>query len=144
MEGKSNHSFFIGVLLLLIYERCFYLFFALNEIVFLHFKGTETSYVTGAVLALIIINVVVFGLYKSFVRYNVFKTYVFKLVLAILMIIGMNALSNYCLGYLGASGIEAEGRKLYFKYYGYKSVAFLVNTTILLIFFGYYIKNKKS
>lgn len=80
MKQKSSRSLFVGALLFLIYERCFYLLFALNEITFLHFKGTEDSYVTGLILALIIINVVVFCLYKSFVKYIAFKIYVLKLI----------------------------------------------------------------
>jgi|SRR5690606_4013180 len=137
MKKKCNYSLFIGVLLFLIYEKCFFVLFSLNDIFLLSFKGNETLYIIGLILTIILNNTVIVSLHKSFAKLETYNLYIVKLLVILILVVIMFLWTNYYLGYLGKSEVEQELQNIFFKYYDYKNTIYFINTTILIILYGY-------
>lgn len=145
MKNQRNYSFFIGVILFLIYEKCFFVLFSLNEISLFQFKGTETLYIIGLILTIILTNTVIISLYRSFIRLKTHnKAYTVRLITILLLGIIFYLGANYYLGYLGSNGIEQDIQNVFLKYYGYKNTIYFINTTILIVVYGFYILRYNS
>lgn len=145
MKNQQNYSLFIGIILFIIYEKCFFILFSLNEIFLFQFKGTETLYIIGFALTIILANTVIINLYKSFIRLKTHnKAYTVRLITILLLGIIFYLGANYYLGYLGSNGIEQDIQNVFLKYYGYKNTIYFINTTILVVLYGYNVLRTKE
>jgi len=144
MKNQRNYSFFIGVILFLIYEKCFFVLFSLNEIALFQFKGTETLYIMGLILTIILTNTVIISLYRSFIKLEIYKTYIVRLIAILLVGVIIFLWTNYYLGYLSKSEIGQDLQNIFFKYYDYKNTIYFINTTILVVLYGYNVLRTKE
>ncbi|MDO5637494.1 MAG: hypothetical protein Q4G18_09625, partial [Myroides sp.] len=92
----------------------------------------------------ILTNIVIVSLYRSFIKLEVYKRYIVRLI-AILLVGGITFLwTNYYLGYLGKSEVEQELQNIFNKYYDYKNSIYFLNTIILVILYGYNVLRTKE
>lgn len=137
MEKSRQSNFFIGVLLFLIYDKGFFALFSLNDIYLFVFKGNETLYIMGFIISIILANIILVSLYKLFMKSEKHSLFIIRLlsILVFIMILFLGA--NYYLGYLGRSDVAKHLQDIFFKYYHYKNTIYFINSSVLLILYGW-------
>ncbi|MDY0089012.1 MAG: hypothetical protein RBR78_01460 [Flavobacteriaceae bacterium] len=143
MEKLRQYSFFIGILLFLIYDKVFFTLLSLNDIYLFTFKGNETLYIIGFIVSIILANVILVSLYKVFIKSEKHNLFIIRLLFILALIVVLFLWTNYYLGYLGRTEVAKHLQDIFFKYYDYKNTIYFINSSILLILYGWYFYKKK-
>lgn len=143
MEKLRQYSFFTGALLFLIYDKVFFTLLSLNDIYLFVFKGNETLYIIGFIVSIILANVILVSLYKVFINSEKHNLFIIRLLFILALIVVLFLWTNYYLGYLGRAEVVKHLQDIFFKYYDYKNTIYFINSSILLILYGWYFYQKK-
>lgn len=137
MQSISRYSFISGILLVLIYERSLNLLLSLNDVSLFILEMKENYYVGGFVVSIILTNLIVVGLYKTYLKSKNHKLYGKKLLIGLALLVLTSLGLNYFLGTLGMREMDKSLQDVYYRYYGSKNIIYFINTAILLILYSY-------
>lgn len=144
MEKLRQYSFFTGALLFLIYDKVFFTLLSLNDIYLFVFKGNETLYIIGFIVSIILANVILVSLYKVFINSEKHNLFIIRLLFILALIVVLFLWTNYYLGYLGRAEVVKHLQDIFFKYYDYKNTIYFINSSVLLILYGWYFFKRKG
>lgn len=144
MEKTRQYSFFTGALLFLIYDKVFFTLLSLNDIYLFVFKGNESLYITGFIVSIILANIILVNLYNLFLKSNKHNLFIIRLLFILAFIVVLFLWTNYFLGYLGKSEVDEHLQDIFFKYYNYKNTIYFINSSVLLILYGWYFFKRKG
>ena len=132
MKESNYYNFIIGVLLFIFYEKSFYFIHSLNELLLFSIKSSETLYIIGFIISIVITDVLIAFLYKVYFKNDRYKRCVLQLLIVVVIVVLLSFGANYYLGYFGRIGVDKRLQDIFYKYYDYKDVVYLINTTVLI------------
>lgn len=144
MQPIARYGFISGILLFLIYERSLNLLLSLNDICLFTLEMKENYYLGGFVVSIILTNLIVVGLYKTYLKSENHKLYGKRLLVGLALLVLTSLGLNYFLGTLGMREMDKSVQDVYYRYYDSKNIIYFINTTILLILYSYILFKKEK
>lgn len=144
MQPISRYGFISGILLFLIYERSLNLLLSLNDVCLFILEMRENYYLGGFVVSIILTNLIVVGLYKTYLKSENHKLYGKRLLIGLALLVLTSLGLNYFLGTWGMREMDKSLQDVYYRYYDSKNIIYFINTTILLILYSYIFFKKEK
>jgi|GEM_PF-4008493 hypothetical protein len=136
MKGLNNYSFFVSIIIYIIYEKIYYILCMLDEILLLKLNFSSEAYFLGFIVSALLTSISVVFLYRIFIMDKIINRkaamYCSKLLILILFI------SFGTSKYLSVIAAKDSNNDIFLKQianYDYINLIFFILTFVLLVFF---------
>jgi nitrate reductase gamma subunit len=145
MKKYNTPTFFISILLYLIYRKMYYTFSVWIEIMLFKFNISSALYITFLIISGILTSIAIFFLYRKFIfNKEIYNSSINKCMLLLLLVIGISSISSK---YLAGIAEKVSNNDIFLKQvanYDYIDLVFSILTILLLasVFISIIKKNK--
>ena len=145
IQSSKSNIFLVSVLMYIMFEKVFYILFSLNNIIMFKINTNNNLYFLGFILSAISSLIVMFFLYRFFIKQTVYdKKFLIKvLILFIVVLLVYFGLNRYS-GILSETSTNQETFLKLTTYYSYVDIIYFITSAILLLVFVIAPSSRKS
>lgn len=145
IQSSKSNIFLVSVLMYIMFEKVFYILFSLNNIIMFKINTNNNLYFLGFILSAISSLIVMFFLYRFFIKQTVYdKKFLIKvLILFIVVLLVYFGLNRYS-GILSETSTNQETFLKLTTYYSYVDIIYFITSAILLLVFFIAPSSRKS